>query len=242
MKAIILAAGLGTRLIPLTKDVPKPLLPLNGKPLIQHNIEWLRSNGIKEIAINLHHLPEKIKTFLGDGSKFGVRITYSYEKNIMGTAGGVKKLENFAKNSPFMVYYGDNITNLNIKKLVNFHKSKGGMATICLHPIKEKELKDSSIVELGKDNRILSFAEKPNEKTIKKISGKKNNYSNAGIYLLEPEIFDFIEKNKFTDFAKDIFPMLIKKGKMIYGYPLDCFWAEIGNAEKYKNIKKIKIK
>lgn len=240
MKAIILAAGLGTRLMPLTKSIPKPLLPLNGKPLIQRNIEWLRSNGIKEIAINLHHLPEKIKTFLGDGSKFGVRITYSYEKNIMGTAGGVKNLENFAKNSAFMVYYGDNITNLNIKKLVSFHKNKGGIATICLHPIKEEELKDSSIVELDNKSKLLGFQEKPGREALGKINGKC--YSNAGIYILEPEIFNFIEKNKFADFAKDIFPMLIKKGKKLYGYPLDCFWAEIGNAEKYKNIKKIKIK
>lgn len=238
MKAIILAAGFGERLKPLTNNIPKPLLPVLGKPLIQHNIEWLRENGIKEIAINLHYMPDKIIDFLGDGSRFGVRIKYSLEDKILGTAGGVKRLEGFVKNT-FLVCYGDNITNLNIRKFVDFHKRKKGIASICLHEIKKNELKDASIVNLSKDNRILSFVEKPSKAVSKKLIKKKNNYSNAGIYILEPEIFDFIEKNKFSDFAKDIFPRLLKEDKKIYGYPLeDCFWAELGTIKKYKSVKK----
>lgn len=242
MKAIILAAGFGTRLNPLTNNLPKPMLTIANKPIIQHNIEWLRKNSIKDIAVNLHHLPEKIKNFLGDGSKFNVHITYSYEKDILGTAGGVKNLEHFAKGSAFLVYYGDNITNLDVKKLINFHHEKKGIAAICLHKIKEDELKDSSIVELAKDSRILRFIEKPDAPTIKRLIKKQKSrnhfYSNAGIYILEPSILKSIPKGKFSDFAKDVFPKLIKEGKKIYGYPLKgCFWAELGTLEKYNKIK-----
>lgn len=236
MRAVILAAGFGKRLMPLTKDIPKPLLPVLGKPIIQRNIEWLKTNGIGEIAINLHHLPKKINDFLGDGSKFGVKITYSVEKKILGTAGGVKKLEGFAKG-PLLVCYGDNLTNIDVKKLLEFHKRKKSAATICLHEIKRNELKDASIVNLSKDGRILSFVEKPDAKTIKKLITSKNNYSNAGIYILQPSVLSMVEKGKFSDFAKDIFPKLLRQGKKIYGYPLkDCFWAELGTLEKYKKV------
>lgn len=236
MKAIILAAGFGKRLMPLTKDIPKPLLPVLGKPMIQRNIEWLKANGIKEIAINLHHLPSKIMGFLGDGSRLGVKITYSVEKNILGTAGGIKKLERFVKGT-FMACYGDNITNLDVKKLLQFHKRKKGIATICLHEIKKDELKDASIVNLSRDSKILSFVEKPNNATVKKLMRNKNNYSNAGIYILEPSVLSSIEKNKFSDFSKDIFPKMLDKGKKMYGYPLkSCFWAELGTFKKYKSV------
>lgn len=236
MRAIILAAGFGKRLMPLTKDIPKPLLPVLGKPIIQHNIEWLKANGINEIAVNLHHLPSKIIELLGNGSKFGVKITYSVEKEILGTAGGVKKLERFVKG-PFLVCYGDNLTNLDVKELLQFHKRKKGIAAICLHEIKKDELKDASIVNLSKDSRILSFAEKPDNAAIKKLMKNRNNYSNAGIYILEPSILNLIEKNKFSDFARDIFPKLLKQGKKIYGCPLkNCFWAELGTLKKYKNV------
>lgn len=242
MKAIILAAGFGTRLMPLTKNTPKPLLPLADKPIIQHNIEWLRKNGIKDIAVNLHHLPEKIKKFLGNGSKFNVYITYSYEKDILGTAGGVKNLEHFARGSAFLVYYGDDITNLNIKKLAEFHQKKKGIAAICLHTIKGDELKEASIIELAKDSRILRFIEKPDAQTIKRLIKKQKSknhfYSNAGIYILEPSILKSVPKGKFSDFAKDIFPKLIKSNKKIYGFPLEkFFWAELGTLEKYIKVK-----
>ncbi len=245
MRAMILAAGFGERLRPLTLKLPKPLLPVLGKPLIQHNIEWLRKNGINEIALNLHHLPHKITSFLGTGSKFGVKITYSYEKEILGTAGGVKKLEGFFDGT-FLVYYGDNITNLDIGNLLEFHKHKKAVATICLHPIKKKELKEASIIELSKENRILRFIEKPDSSTIKKLIKKNSKnifYSNAGIYMLEPSVLKFIEKNKFSDFAKDVFPKLLKSRQKIYGYPLkDCYWHELGTLQKYKNVIKKLIK
>lgn len=236
MRAIILAAGFGKRLMPLTKNIPKPLLPVLGKPMIQHNVEWLKANGIREIAINLHHLPGRITKFLGNGSRFGVKITYSVEKKILGTAGGVKKLESFVKG-PFLVCYGDNITNLDVNKLLRFHRKKKNFATICLHKIKRNELKDASIVNLSKGSRILSFAEKPNRETVKKLMKGKNNYSNAGIYVLEPSVLKLIGKNRFSDFAKDIFPKMLEQGKKMHGYPLNgCFWAELGTLKKYKNV------
>jgi len=131
MKAIILAAGLGTRLYPLTKDRPKAMVEFAGKPLIEHHINWLKANRITEIAINLHHLPDKIKEHLGDGSKFGVNITYSFEDEIMGTAGGVKKLQDFF-DEPFIVFYGDEFTDLDLTEVKSFHEQNNSFATMCI--------------------------------------------------------------------------------------------------------------
>jgi mannose-1-phosphate guanylyltransferase / phosphomannomutase len=224
MKAIILAAGKGTRLKPLTNNIPKVMLPINGKPLLEYTIKLFKKYGIKEIAINLHHLPEKIKDYFGDGKKFGVKIYYSYEPKLLGTAGAIKKIEDFFDDT-FIVFYGDNFTNLNILDMVNYHESKKGIATICLHKGKSK----SSYIEMDSNNKIVKFVEKP------KI--EKYGWVNSGIYVLEKEVIKFIPKNKFFDFGKDLFPLLLKKNKKIFGYPLkDCFWFEVGTLEKYEKI------
>ena len=235
MKAVILAAGYGKRLNPLTNRIPKVMLPLNNKPLLYYQINWLKKNGIKEIAINLHHLPSKIKDYLKKND-FGIKIKISYEKKILGTSGGVKKLENFLKDSTFIVFYGDNITNLNINNLLKFHKKKKGIATICLHEIDKKSIKEASVVELDKNSRILNFIEKPD---LKEIDFSKKIYSNAGVYIMEPEVLDFIPKGRFSDFGMEILPRLVSAGKAIFGYPLTgCYWREIGNIEKYSRAKK----
>lgn len=237
MRAVILAAGHGTRLRPLTYKLPKVMLPLNGKPLIFYQIEWLKKYGIRKIAINLHHLPLKVKKYL-DANDLGVKMKYSYEKKILGTAGGVKKLENFLKNGTFIVFYGDNITNLNIKDLIKFHRKKKGIATICLHSIDKKSMKEASIVKLAKNNKITHFIEKPDLKSINLFDLSNNLYSNAGIYIMEPEMLNFIHKGNFSDFGKDIFPRLLSAGKTMFGYPLtNCYWREIGTLEKYSSIK-----
>ena len=235
MKAVILAAGHGTRMKPLTDELPKVMLRLNNKPLIYYQIEWLKRYGINKIAINLHHLPEKIKVYL-ERNEFGVEIKYSFEDKILGTAGGVKKLKNFLKNGTFLIFYGDNITNLDLNRLTVFHNKTRGIATICLHKPDKKIIRESSVVNLDGKNRILKFIEKPDKMY---INYSENIYSNAGIYVMEPEILKFIPDNKFSDFGKDIFPKIISAGKKMFGFPLtDYFWREIGTLEKYENAKK----
>ena len=129
MKAIVLAAGKGERLKPLTNHVPKVMLLIANKPILQYHIEQLKKAGITDIAINLHHMPEKIKEYFGDGTRFGVNINYSYEENLLGTAGAVKKLKGFFDKT-FVVVYGDIFSELNLKKLIDFHKQKKGKVVL----------------------------------------------------------------------------------------------------------------
>ena len=177
------------------------------------------------------HLPEKIRSYLGDGSKFNVKITYSYEKELLGTAGAIKKLEKFFGNEPFLIFYGDNITNLDLKQFINFHKEKKGIMTICLHKKQEDE-QDFGVVTINKNNQILNFIEKSGSSKMGKL-----NLVNSGIYIAQPEIFNFISKNKFFDFAYDLFPLLLQNKKNLFSYIIDCYWAEIGNPEKYEKVK-----
>ena len=235
MKAMILAAGEGRRLRPLTEKIPKSMLKIKGKPLLYYQLRLLKKHGIKDVVINLNYRSEKIKTYLGR-KKLGVNIHYSHEKKLLGTAGGVKKAENFF-DKDFFVIYGDIITDINLKKIYEFHKKNGGMATICLHKI-GKNQPSSSIVIMDNKKQIKEFIEKPAKNDLRRIKGKYK-YANSGIYVLNRKIFDFIEKNSFSDFALDIFPKLLKEKKKILGYVHGkCYWAEIGRLDKYKAIKK----
>jgi len=133
MKAIILCAGRGERLRPLTDTIPKPMIPINNKPVLEYIINLLKKNGIKDIAINTSHLPEKIREYFGDGKKFGVKITYSFEPEMLGTSGALNNFRHFFNtNEPFLVFYGDNITNIDLKKMLEFHKQKNAIATLAL--------------------------------------------------------------------------------------------------------------
>lgn len=236
MKAIILAAGLGTRLRPLTNKLPKPLLSINGKPLMLYHLELFKKHGIKEIIINLHYLPEKIRGFLGNGSKFEMEISYSLEPKILGTAGAVRKAEAYFENKPFLVFYGDNLTNANLTDLVRYHKKKGGRITVGLYRWDQKEVHLKSIVKLNQDHRILKFIEKPKREEI------ITNIGGAGIYILEPEILSFIPPNIFYDFGKDLFPKLLAQDIPIFGYEIKGYFLDIGTPQAYQKAQKDLLK
>jgi len=235
MKAMILAAGLGTRLYPLTKDMPKCMVSIGGKPLIVHQLDWMRRNGIMDIAINLHHFPEKITSYLGDGSSFGVKITYSHEKEIMGTAGGVKKKENFF-DQPFLVFYGDEYTNLDLRVLQSFHEAKGSVLTMLLNE-KQPGAHFSNIIRLDQDKRVTAFVEKPNQEEAKRLH--IHNLQNCGIYLCDPKVLSYIPKNRFSDFGSDVLPRLVVEAP-VYGFELpdQYSWYELGTLEKFNKFKK----
>jgi NDP-sugar pyrophosphorylase family protein len=226
-KAIVLAAGLGTRLRPLTDLISKPMAPIVNRPVMEHIIKLLVKHRFTDIVCNLHWYPEEIKNYFGDGSRWKINIVYSYEEELLGTAGGVKNVEDFFEKSTFMVISGDALTDIDLTRVFKFHKQKGGMATIVL-----TEVEDTSkygVVLLDEDKSIKGFQEKP-------LSGKaKSNLANSGIYIFEPEIFDYLPaKGQFYDFGKDLFPDLLKKNIKYYGYQHNHYWNDVGSLEEYQ--------
>ncbi len=210
MKAMVLAAGRGLRLRPLTDTCPKPMLPLGGKPLLEHAIRLLAMHGFDQIALNLHHLPEVIRSYFGDGSPWRVRLTYSLETELLGTAGSVRRMSAFF-DQPFLVYYGDNLTNMDLAEFWAAHQREGELASMGLHA--EDDPCRSGIVRLDGSSRVAQFIEKPKPDQV--FPGFQIN---CGIYALEPAIFDWIPGEPPCDFGADVFPRLLAGGRPIYGH------------------------
>jgi len=209
MKAVILAAGKGTRLRPLTDEMPKVMIPIAGKPILEHHIEHLAGAGIEDIFINLHHLPERIMSHCGDGKKWGVRIRYSFEPEILGTAGAIKKLESELRGAPFLVVYGDNFSEFDFADFISCAEKSGGIGTIAV--FEKEDVVGSGIVEIGSGDQIVRFLEKPAPNQV--IS----HWANAGIYRLSGDILDYIPDG-CSDFGYDIFPEVIKREKPLFAY------------------------
>ena len=252
MKAMILAAGEGTRLRPLTLETPKVLLPVGGKPLIEYTLAWLKKHGIREVAINLYHLGHKIKEHLGDGSRFGMRIVYSEEEKLLGTAGGAKRMAHLLSPnpqspfpSPFVVVYGDVLTNFNLTAMLQFHREKSALATLALFRIPNPQSPVPSpqqigVVEINEEGRILSFIEKP-QSPVPNPRSRIAVLGSGGIYVLEGKVLDYIPEDCPCDFAYDIFPRLIEAGEPVYGYilsPGDVL-IDIGTMDKYHKAQEI---
>lgn len=240
MKAMILAAGKGTRVRPITNDTPKPMIPLLQKPVLESIIEHLKTCGITEIIINTSYLSTKIEDYFGNGSRFGVQIAYSFEGELLGTeliakalgsAGGMKKIQEFTNffDDTFVVLCADALIDLDIQKAISIHKQKESIATIALKKVAKKETNKYGMVELGVDNKILTFQEKPD------IEDAVSNLANTGIYIFEPEIFDFIPKHKEFDIGGDLLPLLVKNNLNIFGVDIPYEWVDIGNVSDYYN-------
>jgi mannose-1-phosphate guanylyltransferase/phosphomannomutase len=226
-KAMILAAGQGMRLIPLTLNTPKVLLPIGGVPLIEYTIAWLKTHDISQIIINLCHLGQKVKNYLGDGSKYGIDIFYSVERTTLGTAGGTKKAKHYFDGT-FVVAYGDIFTNLNLTNMIQFHREKKAIATIAVSEVEIPH--EVGIIIMDNQSRITNFIEKPT----KLIDTWK--FGNGGVYILEMNVFDYIPNQKYSDFAYDIFPKLIKHDLPVFGYSLiqEEYLIDIGTFKNYK--------
>jgi NDP-sugar pyrophosphorylase family protein len=225
MKAMILAAGEGTRLRPLTLNTPKVMLPIAGEPLLGYILDWLRFNDITEVAINLHHLPQAVMDWLGNGDRFGISITYSVEDVILGTAGALTGLRDFFDDT-FVVIYGDMLTDLNIPSLLEFHQTKGALATIVL--IEVENPSSYGIIEVDEEYQILRFVEKPTPGTT------SSKLANAGVYILQPEVIDYIPQNTFYDFGYDLFPALLSKGARLFGYATTDSFLDTGTMDNYR--------
>src|SRR5580658_3542763 len=221
VKAMILAGGLSTRLYPLTKLVPKPLVPVAGVPNAAHLLRYLKAYGFDEIAINLHYLSDAIVAALGDGSRFGVKLHYSYEPELLGSAGGVKNVESFFANEPFVVIGCDEVTDLRLDRLLEFHKERAALATIGL--VETDQVDQYGVVVVDERGKIVGFQEKPPKGT------ERSKLVNTGVYAFSPEIFEHIPAGQFYDFGKQVFPSLQNAGDRFYGFDArGAYWADIG--------------
>src|SRR5579871_3539740 len=230
MKAMILAAGVGSRLDPLTRNVPKPLVPIINRPVMEYLVELLKKHGFDEIMVNLHYLGDQIEGYFGDGSRWGVHIHWSKEDKLWGDAGSVKRVEEFFKDDTFIVIGGDDLTDMDLTKLVKTHRDKGALATIALSLVDDPS--EYGIVLMNEDSRITRFLEKPKGEVI------FSNTANTGVYIFEPEIFEQIPRGTFYMFGKQVFPQLLDQRRPLYGHLTAAYWKDVGNLKVYQQTHK----
>ena len=223
-KALILVGGKGTRLRPITYEIPKPMVPIHGRPLLEYTIEFLRDAGVREIILAIGYLGHKIKEYFGDGAKFGVRIQYIEEKEPLGTSGPVRAAKNLLDNSNFIVINGDNLFTLDLNDMIISHFNNGCIATIALTTVDDPT--KFGVAKL-KGNRILEFIEKP------KIEDAPSKLINAGVYLFSPKVFNYIPEKSYSMFETDVFPKLLALGQF-YGYIMEGQWLPAGTPEEYE--------
>jgi mannose-1-phosphate guanylyltransferase len=226
VKAMVLAAGKGTRLLPLTGEMPKPMAPVAGKAIMEHIFELLARTEMEEVHVNVHYLADAILGTYGSRATVnGLKVCMTREDQLMGTAGGVKRIaDRFGET--FVVIMGDALTDVDVREVVAFHKRRGALATLAL--MRVADTSHYGVVELDSERSVVSFQEKPDpDEAI-------SNLANTGIYVLEPEVFEYIPENTFFDFAKDVFPRLLAAGERVAGYEGCFYWSDIGTLEAYR--------
>jgi mannose-1-phosphate guanylyltransferase/phosphomannomutase len=227
MRAVLMAGGSGTRLRPLTCDLPKPMVPILNRPIAEHIVNLLKRNGISEVIATLFYLPDVMRNYFGDGRDFGVQMTYAVEEDQpLGTAGCVKNIADLLTDT-FLVISGDGVTDFDLKAAIEFHKQKGSKATLVLTRVPNPI--EFGVVITDEDCRIKRFLEKPSTSEI------FSDTVNTGTYILEPEVLDYLPDNEESDFSKDLFPLLLEKGEPMYGYVADGYWCDVGHLEAYRD-------
>tara|TARA_Y100001968_G_scaffold322471_1_gene358603 strand:- start:952 stop:2130 length:1179 start_codon:yes stop_codon:yes gene_type:complete len=238
MKAMILAAGKGTRVQPITHVIPKPMIPILQKPVMEFLLELLKEHGFTEVMVNVSHLAEEIENYFRDGQRFGVEIAYSFEGRIedgeligdaLGSAGGLKKIQDFQEffDDTFVVLCGDALIDLDLTEAVRRHKEKGSLASLVTKKVPKSEVISYGVVVTDENNRVQAFQEKPS------IDSALGDTINTGIYLFEPEIFQYIPSGKPFDIGSDLFPKLVETGAPFFAIPMDFEWVDIGKVPDY---------
>lgn len=231
MRALVLAAGEGRRLRPLTFDRPKPMLPVGETPLLEQTVLLLRSHGIAQIAVNLHHRPQTILDHFGTGSRYGIEIHYSYEEQLLGSAGAVRKLSPFFCDSPFVVFYGDLYTDLDITRLLSVHRQDRALMTMALYEVNNPTA--CGIVQLDDQGFIERFVEKPQPDQV------FSRLANAGVFVVDPEIIDLIPRDGPSDFGRDLIPTMLAAGLPIRGYRISDLLIDIGTPQNYRRAQQL---
>ncbi len=226
MKAVLLAAGLGTRLRPLTDTMPKGMVPVAGMPVIEHNLRLAQRHGIEDIIINVHAHPAAIPAYVGDGARWGMGVSYSREETLLGTAGAVKRVADRLADGPFAVVYADNLSDCDLTALLALHRRSGAVATLGLH--EPDDPRASGIVDVDEDGRVRGFVEKPRD-----YDPAMGRWANAGVYILEPAVLDAIPPGILCDFGHDIFPRLLAAGQRLSAAYVCTYFFTIDTPERY---------
>ena len=233
MRAMILAAGLGTRLRPLSNSVPKPLLPVAGRPLIVWNLLLLRRHGITEVIINLHHLGHLIEKELGDGSRFGMHLAYSREPAILGTGGGIKQAEAFFGGAPFLVLNGDTLLEVDLEDLSGFHAGHGALATLVVRD--DPEVDRWGAVEVDEQQGVISITgrgRKPVDRT-----ARVRRFMFAGVHVMDPRLLATVPLGRASSII-DAYVESIKRGDRVLGYRMEGYWSDVGTPESYARVQR----
>ncbi len=227
---MVLCAGFGTRLGGITKEIPKPMLPLQGRPMLAYILANLREHGFDRIAINLHFKPEVIRNHFADGAGEKVEIAYSHEAELLGTAGGIKKMEAFLRDDgAFLVQYGDVVTDQDFSAMLRFHQERKALATLLLH----QRAKSNSVVSLDDAGRIIGFLERPDDAT---RQGVVSPWVNSGVCICEPEFLDAIPAGVACDLPRDVFPKLLGSGRL-FGFPLKGYRCAVDSPERLEEVR-----
>ncbi len=230
---MLLAAGIGIRLRPLSNDTPKCLMPIAGRPLLDWTLRWLRHAGVTECMINLHYLTDMVREFVGDGSQYGLCVHYSYEPVLLGTAGAVKKVADFF-DEPFYVIYGDNFSQWNLRELKDVFELHSPIAVMAVHW--REDVTQSGMIEMEKDRQIKRIIEKPKSEEV------TSHYVNAGFFFMDPGIFHFIPPDQYCDFSFDVFPKVLQAGQKMYAVKMDEPVIGIDTIEAYEEAKEWALK
>lgn len=222
---MILAAGVGSRLDPLTRQMPKPMVPIVNRPVIEHIIDKLKKHGFTEIMVNLHYLGDVIREGLGDGSRLGVKIHYAQEDQLWGDAGSVKRAEAFFRDETFLVVGGDDISDIDLSAVLEFHRARKALSTIALCLVDDPS--EYGIVLLDDDGRITRFLEKPKGEVFSKTA-------NTGVYVFEPSVFGLIPAGVKFGFGHDVFPLILQRDQPFYGFVTEAYWRDVGNLSVYR--------
>jgi mannose-1-phosphate guanylyltransferase len=245
MKAMILAAGKGTRVRPITYLMPKPMIPIIHKPVMEFLVELLKEHGFDQIMVNTSHLADQIESYFRDGQQWGVQMAFSFEGHFedgqpiaeaLGSAGGLRKIQDFSGffDDTFVVLCGDALIDLNLTDVVRFHKSKGAIATVVMRDVPREEVPSYGVVVTDGDGRIRAFQEKPS------VEAAKSTSINTGIYIFEPEIFDYIPSGCEYDIGGDLFPSLVAANAPFFGVSCNFQWVDIGQTpDYYEAIRKV---
>ena len=219
--AVVLSAGLGTRLRPLTDTCPKPMVPVAGTPLLERTIRHLATHGVTDVCINLHHLPQVVRGHFPGDTAFGARLHFTVEEELLGTAGALNAFREYL-GEPFLVWYGDVLSQFDVSAFLRYHEAKGGLATVGLYRVDNPT--QCGLVDMDALGRITRFVEKP--------PVAFTDLANAGVYACGPGVLDFVAPTGFSDFGNDVFPAMLRAGAALYGYPIEECLIDIGSHEK----------
>lgn len=224
---MVMAAGLGTRLRPLTDFLPKPMMPVANRPVLHHLLNLLHRHDVREVGINLHAYPEMIQRYFGDGSSLDMSIHWSLEPELLGTAGGVKKLESLWGDETILVTSGDGLHDIDVTALLGHHRRTGALATLTVKPVGDPS--SYGVVILDRDTRVRGFQEKPRR------GEERSDLANCGVYVIEPALLDRIPPNAVVDFGEDIWPSLVATGEPVYAYTTMAYWNDVGDLDELRN-------